>query len=217
MYAARISIVMAYLGWSASALAHNAAPFKVLSVSRQPPQGSVTLSVPEFVLTERSGRPVRLADLRGKIWIADFIYAQCADTCPLQTAVMARLQELWINDRDLMLVSISVDPEKDTPQILARYAKRFRADGQRWWFLTGDKKQIVRLVEDGFHVPAAAVSRQGAPVVIHSPRFILVDREARILGAYDSRDQLSMQRLKTDVANLLKQPIRTSENSARVQ
>jgi cytochrome oxidase Cu insertion factor (SCO1/SenC/PrrC family) len=218
MNAARVSIFMACLGWSATALAHDTAPFKVLSLSRQSPQGRVMRSVPEFALTERSGRPVSLADLRGKIWIADFIYAQCTDTCPLQTAEMAKLQEFWTKDADLRLVSISVDPEKDTPQILARYAKRFHADSQRWLFLTGDKKQIVRLVEDGFHLPAAsAVTRQGAPIVIHSPRFMLVDRDAQIRGAYDSGDRLSMQQLKADVASLLNQPVGTAENSSRVR
>jgi protein SCO1/2 len=98
-----------------------------------------------------------------------------------------------------------VDPEKDTPKILARYAARFHADNQRWLFLTGNKNQIARLVEEGFHLPLlAAVRRQPAPsVIIHSPRFVLIDRDAQIRGSYDSRDRISMQRLKTDVANLL--------------
>ena len=76
--------------------------------------------VPEFSLTERNGRAITLADLRGKFWIADFIYTSCTDTCPLQSAAMAKLQEQWSKQPDVKLVSFSVDPERDTPQVLAR-------------------------------------------------------------------------------------------------
>lgn len=173
-------------------------------------------SVPELVLTESNNKPMSLAELRGKIWIADFIYTQCTDTCPLQTAEMAKLQELWTNDRDLRLVSISVDPERDTPKMLTRYAARFHADRQRWLFLTGDKNQIVRLVEDGFHLPmsAARSGHHSPPIVLHSPRFILIDRNLQIRGSYDSRDRQSMQRLKTDVGNALKEPMAAGETSS---
>lgn len=192
-------------------------PFRVLSLDHQPMQRPTprSSSVPELVLTERNGKPMSLAELRGKIWIADFIYTQCTDTCPLQTAEMAKLQELWTNDRDLRLVSISVDPERDTPKMLTRYAARFHADRQRWLFLTGDKNQIVRLVEDGFHLPmsAARSGHHGPPIVLHSPRFILIDRNLQIRGSYDSRDRQSMQRLKTDVANALKEPMAAGETS----
>jgi len=196
--------------------AESQGPFRVLSLDHQSLAPSTTRarSVPEVVLTERNGKPMNLAELRGKIWIADFIYTQCTDTCPLQTAEMAKLQELWTNDRDLRLVSISVDPERDTPKMLTRYAARFHADRQRWLFLTGDKNQIVRLVEDGFNVPmsAARSGHPGTPIVVHSPRFILVDRNLQIRGSYDSRDRLSMQRLKTDVANALKESVHGRES-----
>jgi protein SCO1/2 len=208
------------LSLATSVIAESRAPFKIISLEHLPPSHPMGRSrpLPEFVLTERSGRPISLADLRGKIWIVDFIYTQCTDTCPLQTAEMAKLQDLWVNDRDLRLVSISVDPEKDTPKILARYAARFHADTQRWLFLTGDKFQIGRLVEEGFHLPVSlAVSRRRAtPIIIHSSRLILVDRDAQIRGSYDSRDRLSMQRLKTDVANLLHGSVSVTENRPSV-
>jgi protein SCO1 len=96
-------------------------------------------------LIERSGKQVSLADLRGKIWIADFIYTHCTDTCPLQTADMAKLQDRWLKEPKVELVSFSVDPEHDTPQVLSRYAGRFKADPKRWLFLTGHRPEIVRL------------------------------------------------------------------------
>lgn len=161
--------------------------------------------VPEFSLTERSGKTVSLADLRGKVWIADFIYTSCTDTCPLQTAEMARLQERWGKNDGLKLVSFSVDPERDTPQALGSYAEHFKADAERWLFLTGDGEQIGRLVQDGFHLSAtpALKTAAGNEVILHSPRFVLIDRKAQIRGYYDSRDPAALQRLNHDLNTLL--------------
>jgi protein SCO1/2 len=118
---------------------------------------------------------------------------------------MAKLQEQWINERDLKLVSFSVDPERDTPQVLSDYAKRFKADANSWLFLTGGKEQIAGLVQDGFRLAAMPAPNAGSDsgVILHSPRFVLVDRETTIRGYYDSRDAEALQRLKRDVASLL--------------
>src|SRR5258706_1040176 len=211
MQITKITILTALLSLTLVSMApqKSSAPFKIISLNENAPSNQISRSrsVPDFSLTERSGRKTSLADLRGHVWIADFIYTQCRDTCPLQTANMAKLQQQWSGEPDLRLVSYSVDPEHDTPQALARYAKRFNADAQRWLFLTGNKDQITRLVEDGFHQSlAGAQSRQGhQSVMLHSPRFILVDRAAQIRGSYDSNDRQSMQRLKADVADLLNQ------------
>jgi len=161
--------------------------------------------VPEFSLTERSGKKIGLAALRGKIWIADFIYTSCTDTCPLQSAAMAKLQEQWSGKPDLRLVSITVDPARDTPKVLAGYADKFKADTDRWLFLTGEKEQIAQLIQAGFHLSAAPLTEGDtqANVILHSPRFVLVDPEAQIRGYYDSRDGEALKRLKADVANLL--------------
>jgi protein SCO1/2 len=161
--------------------------------------------VPEFSLAERSGRRITLADLGGKVWIADFIYTSCTDTCPLQSAAMAKLQEQWGKQRDLRLVSFSVDPDRDTPQVLSRYAEHFKADAERWLFLTGDKEQISRLVQQGFHLSAtpALKSPTGEDVILHSPRFVLIDRVARIRAYYDSRDAEALRRLNKDLITLL--------------
>jgi cytochrome oxidase Cu insertion factor (SCO1/SenC/PrrC family) len=189
----------------------NSAPFKILSLSEtaSSSQTSRLRPVPDFSLTERSGRKITMADLRGKVWIADFIYTQCNDTCSLQTAKLAKLQEQWHGDPNLRLVSFSVDPAHDTPTALARYAKRFNADARRWLFLTGNKDQIARLIEDGFHQPLAAAQggQNHKSTILHSPRFILIDRDAQIRASYDSGDRPSVERLKNDVADLLNQQV----------
>jgi cytochrome oxidase Cu insertion factor (SCO1/SenC/PrrC family) len=106
--------------------------------------------VPEFAFIERSGRLVTRTDLQGLVWIGNFFYTSCPDTCPLQSARMARLQGDLADARDVRLVSISVDPEHDTPAVLRDYAQRFGADAERWLFLTGDKAAIYHLAQQGF-------------------------------------------------------------------
>ena len=163
--------------------------------------------VPNFTFTERSGRTVSLADLRNKVWIADFIYTTCTDTCPLQSAEMTKLQKQFADIDALRLVSFSVDPTKDTPAVLSAYAKKFSADGERWLFLTGDRQAMVDLVQGGFRLSAAPVvdSSSKENIILHSPRFVLVDRGAEIRGYYDSREQDALERLKTDLAKVLKE------------
>ena len=158
-------------------------------------------SVPQFSLTERSGKPIGLSELRGTIWIADFIYTNCEDTCPLQTAEMAKLQNELSAQEGVKLLSFSVDPEKDTPSVLSQYADRYQADADRWLFLTGAREEIQNLVQNGFRLSAAATSTDPG-VILHSPRFVLIDRQAQIRGYYDSRDKEALERLRRDVAIL---------------
>jgi len=162
-------------------------------------------SVPDFSLVERNGSDIHLAQLRGTIWVADFIYTSCQDTCPLQTAEMAKLQEHLRDTPGVTLVSFSVDPQKDTPEALSHYADRFGADAKRWLFLTGPKDRITRLVQEGFHLSAVPAASNGteADVILHSTRFVLVDQKAQIRGYYDSRDVEALQRLRHDIAALM--------------
>jgi cytochrome oxidase Cu insertion factor (SCO1/SenC/PrrC family) len=137
-----------------------------LMLARTAPRLPVYGALPDFALVERSGRPVRRSDLKGKIWVASFIFTNCADECPLMTAEMARLQAEVAAVEDMRLVSITVDPERDTPAVLSQYAERFTADPERWLFLTGDKEAIYRLAKEGFHlgIVDAAEAVQTPPV-----------------------------------------------------
>jgi len=123
--------------------------------------------VPDFALIERSGQSVTKADLLGKVWIASVIFTRCVEECPLVTSHMARLQDAFAAERDVYLVSITVDPAYDTPEVLTRYAQSFAAQPQRWLFLTGDKATIYRLVREGFRLglidPHEAVRSSAVP------------------------------------------------------
>jgi protein SCO1/2 len=163
---------------------------------------------PEFALTERSGKEIRSADLLGKVWIANFIYTNCPDTCPVQSAEMKALQDRFAREQDLRLVSITVDPKRDTPAVLTQYAARFGADPGRWLFLTGKEEEIFRLAQEGFRLTAAEIpadKRDGSGSThIHSPRFIVVDRRGEIRGYYPGMEKEALQRLGRDLEALLR-------------
>ena len=160
---------------------------------------SGTASVPDFNLTNQQGQPLRLSDMEGKIWIADFIFTNCPTICPAMTQEMARLQSEFLAD-PVYFVSFSVDPERDTSAVLARYATAYGADDRRWHFLTGDKTHIYQLAEKGFSL---AVGQNGTEI-LHSSRFVLVKPDGSIHDHYDSQDAPAMRRLRRDIKALLK-------------
>jgi protein SCO1/2 len=157
-------------------------------------------TVPDFSLTERSGSVVRTADLDGSVWIAGFIFTRCPDVCPALTARMADLQKSLAGSPGVRLVSFSVDPSHDTPEVLRGYAERAGArDG--WMFLTGPRDQVAALLKDGFRVAFADDGPAEAPIT-HSDRLVLVDQERRIRGYYHGREPDDLARLARDAERL---------------
>jgi protein SCO1/2 len=145
--------------------------------------------VPAFSLTERSGKTISNNDLFGKIWVADFIYTTCPGPCPLVTASLAKVQQAVAHDPSVQLVTFTVDPQTDTPAVLAAYADKFGADKNRWWFLTGPEKSIYSVIRNGFFQPVVDNSGQppepGQYKVTHSTQFALVDANGTVRGFYD--------------------------------
>jgi len=105
---------------------------------------------PPFSLTERSGKTITNHDLEGKIYVDDFIFTTCPGPCPIISANMAKLQQKLAGDSNVQLVSFTVDPQDDTPAVLAAYANHLGADPQKWSFLTGPKEQVYDLIQNGF-------------------------------------------------------------------
>ena len=174
--------------------------------------------VPAFSLTERSGETITKDDLLGKVWIASFIFTNCAGPCPKVTATMARLQkELDLADEpDLRLVTFSIDPKRDTPKVLREYAKHFQAHPQRWLFLTGDEKTIHNLSVNGFKLLSKRSPQPNPPFgqeFDHSTKLCVVDKNGVIRDQFDgiqvdtdidgSRYQESLNKLKATVRELL--------------
>jgi protein SCO1 len=177
----------------------------------------VYAQMPRFHLTNQSGQPVDSDDLRGKLLAVGFIYTSCTDICPMLTSQMrgleSDLRQAGLLGSDVLLLSISVDPERDTPEVLAQYAREHGADLSAWHFLTGDVSQVRQLVQQGFLVgmqkqtPASAHEgheEHAAPLayeVEHSGRIILVDRSGQLRAYYDSED-LDPAKVLADIARL---------------
>lgn len=149
--------------------------------------------VPEFSLVERSGSAVTRASLSGSVWVVDFIFTYCAGPCPMMTARMARLQEAVRSVDGAKLVTVTVDPDRDTPEVLRSYADSCGADRDRWWFLTGDRAAVRSLVVEGFKLGDVDEPMN------HSTRFVLVDGTGAIRGYYDSAEDGMVSRLASDI------------------
>ncbi len=172
------------------------------SVARDNPASNLTGtrdSVPHFALTDQRGTTMTSADLQGKIWVADFIFTRCVAACPLMMDKMAKLQEEFAEE-NVYFVSVSVDPEYDTPEVLFRYADRFGVDHNKWHLLTGEQDTIYQLSHKGFNL---AVGEQKSEI-LHSSRFVLVDHQGQIRGYYDSNESEALKKLRQDIKTLLR-------------
>lgn len=160
-------------------------------------------TVPEFRLTNQDAQPFGSSDLRGKIWIADFIFTSCPGPCPLISSRMAEMQRP-LEKSDVHLVSFSVDPETDTPEVLRDYAERLHVQPGRWDFLTGAVEAIYGLTRDGFKLAVSdGADELGQPV--HSTRAVLVDRRGIIRGYYDMTAADGVTTLLADTSHLLRE------------
>jgi protein SCO1/2 len=160
-------------------------------------------SVPPFQLVNQNGQAFGSNQLAGKIWIADFIFTACPGPCPMISSRMSELQKP-LEKTDVHLVSFSVDPEKDTPEVLRGYAEKLHAQPQRWDFLTGPKAAIYDLSKNGFKLGVSDGSEEvGVPV--HSTRMVLIDRHGQIRGYYDALAPDAVTKLLADTSHLLRE------------
>ena len=168
---------------------------RTLKVEPLPVYGKVS----DFHLYDSSGREFSLKNLQNKIWVADFIFTTCGGICPVMTKNLAALHRSFLPLEGIEIVSISVNPENDTPQVLAKFAKKYNADTNKWHFLTGPRKEIKTLAVESFRLGSVDEP------IFHSDRFVLVDARARIRGYYDGTQQKSLNALFKDMANLMKE------------
>jgi protein SCO1 len=158
---------------------------------------------PNFQLVNQNGQPFGSTDLANKIWIADFVFTSCPGPCPIISTRMSELQKP-LGKTDVHLISFTVDPDKDTPEVLRNYAEKLRAQTGRWDFLTGKKSAIYDLSQKGFKLALADGSDEtGTPV--HSTRMVLIDRHGQIRGYYDALAADSVTKLLADTNHLLRE------------
>ncbi len=151
---------------------------------------------PDFTLTERNGQTVRRADLLGKVWVAHFFFTECAGGCSTTTGNLAKLHKLLADTPDVILVSFTVNPTKDTPEKLRAYAERWGADPKRWLFLTGDQSTMHDLIQKGF-LQTARPADQPKPgfEIDHAFNIVLVDPSGEMRGYVNGKDEDEVMRL----------------------
>ena len=164
------------------------------------------LDLPAFSLIERNGEKVTNAQFSGKVWVANFIFTRCAGFCPVLSHHMRHLYESLSDnphaDR-IRFVSISVDPEFDTPLRLQQYAAKYNADPERWVFLTGQRSAVWLLCRDGFKQTVEEDPGNDKMPIFHTSNFVLVDADGKIRGFYDSLDSKRRGELKVDLERLV--------------
>lgn len=156
---------------------------------------------PAFALIDQNEKPVTLQSLRGRPFIANFVFTRCQGPCPVMTAKMSKLQDEV--PAAVRLVSFSVDPTQDRPAVLKEYAKAFNTDDGRWHLLTvanPEEAGAVYAVARGMYLTALPANEQNP--IIHDERFVLVDADGKIRGYYSSSESDAMARLKSDAAEL---------------
>jgi len=145
--------------------------------------------IDDFSFTDTEGRTVTKSDLVGKPFVISFVFTQCRGPCPRVTLEMRELQDR-LKDYDFRLVTLTVDPERDTAAVLKQYAQANGADFNRWMFLTGDQMKIYLLIKHSFKMPVEEVQgpdRQPGLEIIHSTNIMLVNENGRVVGKFDAR------------------------------
>lgn len=160
-----------------------------------PIQGKVA----PFTLTNQDGQPFGTEQLAGRVWIADFFFTNCPGPCPRMSTLMGDIQRQTQDIEELRIVSITVDPDRDTPEAMKAYGKRYGAIDGRWHFLTGPRDTLHRLASQDFKLFDVDGSLQ------HSTRFALIDREGNIRSFYTTALDGSYARLPEDVRKLIRQ------------
>ncbi len=152
--------------------------------------------VGRFQLTDAQGQPFDSARLNNKVWVTAFFFTTCSDICPILTRNLKSLQDMHQSHPDVEFVSLSVNPEQDTPQALSAYAQKYGADTSRWHFLTGSREDITKVAVQGFKVGSMEEP------VFHSASFVLVDRQGNIRGYYDGTNKDEVKKLSEDLLKL---------------
>jgi protein SCO1/2 len=159
-------------------------------------------TVPDFKLVNQNGDTITQKNLAGKIYVANFFFATCPGVCPKMTDEVKFVQDEFKKNKDVVFISHTVDPEQDSLPALKAFAEKHGADLSRWYFVTGNRDSIYNLAMNGYLVPAAEDARAEGGF-LHSQDLLLIDKEKRIRGIYDSLDPKEIQRLKDEIKVLL--------------
>lgn len=166
-------------------------------------------TIEPFALTNQLGGETTLDDLKGKVWVADIIFTRCPGPCPKMTQKMAELQQLFADQPNFRTVTLTTDPDYDSPAVLKKFAERFNADSARWHFLTGTKNEIREVAQGSLKLGAeekpSSDQESANDLFIHNTVFILVDKHGRLRGqAYESLEP-DFHKIDADIRALLRE------------
>jgi len=183
----------------------------VRSEAKQGPAMDLTpiAQLPDFTLSNQDGRAFSLSDLRGQVWVADIIFTRCGGPCPTMTQRMSELQTVLSAKEPVKLLTLTTDPEYDRPEVLKRFGERFKANFDRWTFLTGSKEGIARVAVDGMKLAAMEKQPQQREnerdLFIHSELFVFLDKQGRLRGSVESYDPEMKPKVQAAVKQLLRE------------
>lgn len=155
-------------------------------------------AAPDFTFLDTQEEQFRFRETDGRVRVVSFFFARCPSICPRINSSLQAIQRALPSPESALFVSISVDPENDTPQVLAEYAKKYRGSSKNWKFLTGDSSTVESLLSEGFRLASGMLPDE------HNTRVVLVDRQGRVRGYYQGMDSSHLERLKSDLLGMVK-------------
>lgn len=163
---------------------------------------TVYYTIPEFTFIDQDSNVVIQSDYDNTLYITDFFFTSCRTICPVMKKEMIKIQKAYKGDERVKILSHTLDPKHDTPEVLNEYAERLGADTEQWKFVTGDPKEIYRMANQGYLVPAVEDENQPDGIT-HSGAIIIVDTQNRIRGYYNGTDPEKVALLIKDIEVLL--------------
>lgn len=169
---------------------------------------TIFLKTPDFELTDQNGRKFSSDKMRGNITVTDFFFTRCGTICPKISSELTRVQGVFKDNEDVLLISMTIDPKHDTTEVLSAYATEYEAIEDKWFFLTGDKREIYDLAIKGFKLPVADASEYNPDITniddtfIHSEKLLLIDKDGYVRGIYDGTNKEDVDRLIVEISVL---------------
>ncbi|WP_229216403.1 SCO family protein [Dyadobacter sp. 3J3] len=160
--------------------------------------------IPTFTFTNQYGDTVTEKIVKDKIYVTDFFFTSCPTICPVMKRQMLKVYKEFKDNPDVMILSHTIDPEHDTPQVLNKFAKDLGVEGKQWQFLTGPKEKIYEIGQKSY-LSAAQEDRTAEGGFLHSGAFILIDKEKHIRGMYDGTTEEGTQKLIQGIKSLLEE------------
>ena len=156
-------------------------------------------NIPPFELLDNFGQSFTEENISGEIWVADLIFTTCAGPCPIMSTEMRSLHKYYLGNKNIHMVTITVNPDYDSPEVLTEYGERYDADFDKWHFLTGKYENIQSLIANGFKMGDIE------EIVFHSTRFALIDPNMNIRGYYMGTESNDVKKLMGDIKKLIKE------------